>query len=267
MSTTTTAKVLGFAATLIGTAGLLTISFPAAALPRCTQWIYNDAALFLDMEGARVGIPWIKDTGSVCTGNTDARFMAQQFTMQGSAEGGWSPQGSFDVTVHWTQGVPDAFGPNHSTHFMGNLNELGVPSGWTDDGRDWSSQSPFSCTQREADPAANAGADPENKAGQPPPPVTNAISPSFDASSNTTVKVTVKNSSKLPATCNYEAVSQNPLVPSDTTTSFDVPPNGSHTESFNGLKTGTNYTITINCTDSSGTQTEPLGSVSQTVKW
>lgn len=130
MSVTTTKRMLGVAATLIGTAGLLTIPFPAAALPRCTQWIYNDAALFLDMEGARVGIPWKKDTSSVRTGNTDARFMAQQFTMEGSAEGGWSPLASFDVTVRWTKGVPDAYGPNHSTHFLGNINEVGVPSGW-----------------------------------------------------------------------------------------------------------------------------------------
>lgn len=77
-----------------------------------------------------MGIPWKKDTSSVRTGNTDARFMAQQFTMEGSAEGGWSPLASFDVTVRWTKGVPDAYGPNHSTHFLGNINEVGVPSGW-----------------------------------------------------------------------------------------------------------------------------------------
>jgi hypothetical protein len=95
----------------------------------------------------------------------------------------------------------------------------------------------------------------------PPKPVTNAITADFDASGFTTFKVTVKNSSKKPATCNYEA------DPSGTTRTFDVAANGSDTESFDGLKSGTNYNIKINCTDSSGSQTEPLGSVNKTVKW
>jgi hypothetical protein len=95
---------------------------------------------------------------------------------------------------------------------------------------------------------------------------TNAITPSFDGQ-QTVFNVTLKNSSPLPATCNYEAVSLNPLVPSDTTRTFDVPANGSHTESFKGLKTGTQYKITIPCTDSSGKQTQQLGSVNQTVTW
>jgi len=95
---------------------------------------------------------------------------------------------------------------------------------------------------------------------------TNAITPSFDGQ-QTVFKVTLKNSSPLPATCNYEAVSLNPVLPSDTTTTFDVPANGSHTESFNGVKIGTQYKITIPCNDSSGKQTEPLGSVNQTVTW
>jgi hypothetical protein len=62
-------------------------------------------------------------------------------------------------------------------------------------------------------------------------------------------------------------IAANPLLPSDTTRTFDVPANGSHTESFDGLKTGTQYQITIPCTDSSGKQSEPLGSVNQTVTW
>jgi len=95
---------------------------------------------------------------------------------------------------------------------------------------------------------------------------TNAISPSFDGQ-QTEFNVTLKNSSPLPASCNYEAVSLNSVVPSDTTRTFDVPANGSHTESFDGLKTLTKYHITINCSDSSGKQTQPLGSVNQTVTW
>ena len=103
----------------------------------------------------------------------------------------------------------------------------------------------------------------------PPPPkvYTNAITPTFNAQQQTVFTVTLKNSSPLPATCNYEAVSLNPLLPSDTTRTFDVPANGSHTESFNGAKTGTQYKITIPCTDSSGKQTQQLGSVNQTVTW
>ncbi|RDH75986.1 hypothetical protein DVS77_23160 [Mycolicibacterium moriokaense] len=165
MSATTTKKMVHVAATLIGTAGLLTISYPANAEPRCAQWVWGDSALFLDMAGARVGIPWTKGTSSVRTGNTDARFIAQQFTMEGSAEGGWSPQGSFDVTVHWTKGIPAAYAPNHSNHFLGNLNDLGVPSGWSTDENgvssgEWSSASPFTCVKREAAPADNTPAQP-----------------------------------------------------------------------------------------------------------
>lgn len=110
---------------------------------------------------------------------------------------------------------------------------------------------------------------PQVPAGQTcpkPAPVTNAITATFDNSRPTTFGVTVKNSSALPATCNYEA--NGPI--SNTTRTFAVAPKGSQTESFNGVATLghiAQYQISITCTDSSGSQTEPLGSVNQTVGW
>ena len=100
-----------------------------------------------------------------------------------------------------------------------------------------------------------------------PKVVTNAISATFDNSAPTTFRATVKNSSALPASCDYKAVG--PLK-NTTTRTFAVPPNGSATESFSGVATLghiAKYDITIKCTDSSGTQTEPLGDVSETVGW
>ena len=99
-----------------------------------------------------------------------------------------------------------------------------------------------------------------------PKAVTNAITASFDNSGATQFSATVNNSSPLPASCNYEA--KGPIT--DTTRSFNVPPNGSHTETFDGVATIghiAQYHITITCTDSSNTQTEPLGSVTKTVGW
>jgi hypothetical protein len=101
----------------------------------------------------------------------------------------------------------------------------------------------------------------------PPQVFTNAITPSFDTSQETVFSITLNNSSPLPASCNYEAKSLNPLAPSDTKRTFNVAANGSDTETFNGLKTLTQYKITVNCADSSGKQTQPLGSVNQTVTW
>jgi hypothetical protein len=99
-----------------------------------------------------------------------------------------------------------------------------------------------------------------------PKAVTNAITATFDNSGATQFVVTVKNSSPLPASCNYDA--KGPL--GDTTRTFNVDPNGNDTETFDGIATighVAQYKITITCTDSSNTQTEPLGSVTKTVGW
>jgi hypothetical protein len=98
-----------------------------------------------------------------------------------------------------------------------------------------------------------------------PKPVTNAITASFDNSQATVFNATVNNSSPLPASCAYDAKS----ALTDTTRKFNVPPNGSHTETVPGVASFgvTKYTVTITCTDTSNTQTEPLGSVTQTVGW
>jgi hypothetical protein len=101
----------------------------------------------------------------------------------------------------------------------------------------------------------------------PLPVFTNVIIAKFNASQETTFSMLVANHSPLTASCNYEAISLNPLAPSDTTRTFTVEANNSDTERFSGLKTGTQYKITLTCNDATGKQTEPLGSVIQTVTW
>ena len=271
--TTTTKKMFGLAAATAGAAGLLAVPIPVSAMPpfrlapTCVAWRLDDASQAFDTaSGGQIYVPWSSGTPNVRTGNSDAAFVSPDVNMKGSATGGIDGAGVVDVTVRWNDGKPF----NADTpwiHFHGNVNDLGALSGNSNDSKGvsqpFTARTPYTCNTKQ-DTAPGAGNPGDVPAAAP---VTNAITPNFDGSSNTTFKVTVKNSSKLPASCNYEAVSQNPLLPSDTTRTFDVPPNASHTESFDGVKTGTNYTITINCTDSSGSQTEPLGSVNQTVKW
>jgi len=168
-------------------------------------------------------------------------------------------------------GGPPNFTGGATITFTGTVNSDGSAGGTVS----YSDGSPGSFTSKQ--PMTCLDAPPQeqaqpNPADQPQPVATapqvftNAITPSFDGQ-ETVFNVILHNSSPLPATCNYEAVSLNPLMPSDTTRTFDVPANGKHTESFKGLKTGTQYKITIPCTDSSGKQTEQLGSVNQTVTW
>lgn len=116
-------------------------------------------------------------------------------------------------------------------------------------------------------PAAQAPPPPAAPAPAPAQVFTNAITASFDNTREKVFSMTVNNSSPLPASCKYEAKSLNPLAPSDTTRTFNVAANGSDTETFNGLKTFSKYKITVTCTDSSGKQSQPLGSVNQTVTW
>lgn len=268
--TFTTKKIFRLAATTVGTAGVLAVPLSVSAMPpfplapTCTGWILNDGAQAFDTGGRQIYVPWVTGTSEVRKGNEDAVLVDPE--TKGTAYGGIDANGKLEVTVRWTNG--GNFNANTPyTHFLGQVNELGVASGNANDEKGgtqtFTARTPFNCNAK-TDAAPGGG----NPADAPAAgPVTNAIAPNFDGSSDTTFKVTLKNSSKLPATCNYEAVSQNPLLPSDTTRTFDVPPNSSHTESFDGRKTGTNYTITINCTDSSGTQSEPLGSINQTVRW
>jgi hypothetical protein len=118
-----------------------------------------------------------------------------------------------------------------------------------------------------APPPANNPAPPPAPAETPPQLFTNAITATTDNSQETVFSITVNNSAPLPASCNYEAKSLNPLAPSDTNRTFNVAANGSDTETFNGLKSLSQYNITVTCTDSSGKQTQPLGSINQTVTW
>jgi len=57
------------------------------------------------------------------------------------------------------------------------------------------------------------------------------------------------------------------FVPKKTTRQFNVPANGSHTESFDGTVTGATYNAVISCKDASGKQKAELGHVETSVLW
>lgn len=103
----------------------------------------------------------------------------------------------------------------------------------------------------------------------PIPDVTNAIQASFGSPGISDVDFNVTNTSSLEATCNYTATANsiNPLVPKTTTRQFNVPANGSHTETFNGTVTFTTYNVTLSCKDASGKQVAELGHVNTSLTW
>jgi hypothetical protein len=259
------------AAAAICTAGIfITAPAPAHAFPmvpldppppaNCAKFSFGGAFIRLVIPASHEELNFASERSSSYQG--PANFGSDGGTATGSINGRdfyltWIKENSA-ITITF-KGVVNPDGYASGTTVSSN----GAPS------KQWGSANALFCDDSPAPaPAAAPQAPPPQQPVVPPPPqvYTNAITPSFDGQ-QTVFKVTLKNSSPLPATCNYEAVSLSPLVPSDTTRTFDVPANGSHTESFNGLKTGTQYKITIPCTDSSGKQTEPLGSVNQTVTW
>jgi len=103
----------------------------------------------------------------------------------------------------------------------------------------------------------------------PIPEVTNAIQASFGAPGATSVDFNVTNTSNIAAACTYTATanSLNPLVPKKTTRQFNVPANGSHTETFSGTVTFTTYNAVLSCKDASGKQKADLGNVTTSVTW
>lgn len=260
---------------------------PMPLAPSDCDWIIFDTDSVVKQDnGIQVHIAW------GLPGSGTASYTSNGVEWQGPVQGGVvKGTNKLDFSVPFKvvsaafDSNPAAPPTNHYTGTIGpngsasgtTVNNSGVSNGWTIDGG-------FKCIGRQAaPPAGNQGTNPGTSgpppvqcsdgstvpAGQtcPVKPVTNAITVSFDGTSNTAFRVTVKNSSSLPARCDYRAVSMNPLVPSQTTRTFDVPAKGSTTESFDGLKTGSTYQVTMKCADSSGTQTELLGDVNQTVKW
>lgn len=272
MTTTarSTALAISCCATIFIAGGLAVAAAPAHAVPLvplappCTQWGFpvggngfknNLGQSLLFQAGGKTvtqaAASWTGPSGTNGSGylNGSVSGSGLNFTWQGD-------------------GGPPNFKGGATITFVGTVNNDGSAGGtvsYSDGGPgSFTSTKPMTCI--DAPPQQQQQQDPPKPADAPPPVYTNAISPSFDGE-QTVFNVTLKNSSPLPATCNYEAVSLNALLPSDTTRTFDVPANGSHTESFKGLKTGTQYKITIPCTDSSGKQTQQLGSVNQTVTW
>ncbi|OKH84254.1 hypothetical protein EB75_05565 [Mycobacterium sp. ST-F2] len=123
---------------------------------------------------------------------------------------------------------------------------------------------PIQCPEGSPTPTVPAG-----QQCAPIPIVTNAIQASFGDPGLTTLTFNVTNTSKLEATCNYTATTNsiNPAVPKKTTRQFNVPANGSHTETFNGAITFTTYNAVLSCRDATGRQTAELGHVETSVTW
>jgi hypothetical protein len=259
--------ILGCAAISIA-GGVAVVAAPAPAhADGCTQWGFPNGGNGFKND---LGQSLLFQAGGKTVNQAAASWTGPSGT-KGSGYLNGSINGSgLNFTWNGDGGPPDFKGGATIT-FVGTVNDDGSAGGtvsYSDGGPgSFTSNKPMTCL--DAPPQQQQQQIPQQQqqpVDTPPQVYTNAISPSFDGEA-TAFKVTLKNSSPLPATCNYEAVSLNPLLPSDTTRTFDIPANGSHTESFNGLKTGTQYKITIPCNDSSGKQTQPLGSVNQTVTW
>jgi hypothetical protein len=255
------------AAAALGAAALLITAPPPAQAAPCSQWGFPNGGNGFTND---IGQSLLFQAGGKAVSQAPASWTGPNGT-KGSGYLNGSINGS-GLNFTWKgDGGPPNFKGGATITFVGNANNDGSAGGtvsYSDGGPgSFTSNKPMTCL--DAPPQQQQQQIPQQQQ-QPvdtaPQVYTNAISPSFDGR-QTVFNVTLKNSSPLPATCNYEAVSLSPLLPSDTTRTFNVPANGSHTESFDGLKTGTQYKITIPCNDSSGKQTEPLGSVNQTVTW
>jgi len=109
-------------------------------------------------------------------------------------------------------------------------------------------------------PAAPAPAPVPAPAEVPAAPVTDAITATIDAGIGS-VAVNVSNSSDLNGKCTYDS------TPFGKHQNFNVPAHGSTPFTISGLNTGTNYHVTINCTDASGKQSQPIGHVEQDVRF
>jgi hypothetical protein len=258
------------AAAVIGAPGvLITVAAPAQA-DACSQWGFPNGGNGFKND---IGQSLLFQAGGKAVSQAAASWTGPNGT-KGSGYLNGSINGS-GLNFTWKgDGGPPNFSGGATITFVGTVNNDGSAGGTVN----YSNGGPGSFTSTK--PMTCLDAPPQQQQQQQPPqpqqqqqPVeappkvyTNAIAPSFDGQ-QTAFNVTLKNSSPLPASCNYEAVSLSPVLPSDTTRSFDVPANGSHTESFDGLKTLTKYKITITCNDSSGKQAQPLGSVNQTVTW
>lgn len=133
---------------------------------------------------------------------------------------------------------------------------------------------PVSCAGYTLPPGSDCSKTPNpNPPAAPPPPVTDAIGASFGSPGLTSLALRVTNSSALTAACHYDAEAStiDPLVPKQTLRDFQVAPHTTsakpHVETFNGAPTFTNYSVTITCTDASGKQTEPIGTVQLSETW
>ena len=88
--------------------------------------------------------------------------------------------------------------------------------------------------------------------------MTDAITATFNAGIGS-VSVNVSNSSDLNGKCTYDS------TPFGKHQDFNVPAHGSTPLTISGINTFTTYQVTINCTDASGKQSQPIGHVSQPV--
>ena len=133
---------------------------------------------------------------------------------------------------------------------------------------------PIACAGYQLPPGSDCSKTPNpNPPAAPAAPVTDAIGASFGKPGLTSLALSVTNSSAMTAACHYEADANtiDPLVPKQTVRDFQVAPHTTsakpHVETFNGAPTFTNYSVTITCTDASGKQTEPIGTVSLSETW
>ena len=262
----------------------LLATVPAGALPpvplgpACLGWTYTGPMNIHHSDGAIVGIDkWWGDSAG--TGEYQAKLyrangqpveIGDEFTSdERGTVTGQNVGSDINFTIAWET-------PDHMKNvYTGKIDDMGAASGTTTNSNgvktSWNIQEHFTCAKQAAnDPPAPAAA----AAPAPAPvPVTNAIGASFRPPGLTSISLQVTNSSALTAACHYDAAAHtlDPLVPKDTQRDFTVAPHTTpanpHVETFNGAVTFTNYAVTISCTDASGQQKEPIGTVKLSQTW
>lgn len=243
------------AATLAGIA--IAIAAPANADPKYSAITYSHntgAWGWAMLAGSQQQAEDVAMTYCAGAGGTDCKVMAA------SVAGG---------CVALARGVTTAAGGSGPTPAEAQGNAYGQTGGGqllvsTCSGTDGEPANPKGAGGVSPPPAAPP-AQPAQAPAPPPEatPVTDAISLSFGPVKGlfpaNSITATISNSSNLPGKCTYDA------TPGNTHREFTITPHGTTPLTFQGIATGTTYHATVSCTDSSGKQTQPLGSSSQDV--
>lgn len=271
-------KVFNYAVIVAGIAltvgGIVSTPGVEAAPGDCGLWRLDGGVLsFTTSDGSRVTINWNSDSQQPTSGQMSSAGATWTDTyIVGKVEGT-----TVSFTVAWKEQAGDFSGNRlpsnvYSDDFRGTINPDGQATGTRRDSAGtstaWTSDQRFTCgidvgAHAEVGPIPDK---PTRATGKPkapdvpvaepapPQPVTDAITLSFGPPKLGSITATISNSSNLPGQCTYD------VTPDfGAHRDFTVPPKGSTPLKINGVNLGATYHAVVVCTDSSGTQTEPIG--------